>query len=124
MDYDQQRKQLVEGLRLVAAPWDQQTAAMPDFVLVADELGSTFYDGYLLLPQLLKKKLVSENAGMAISRVKEWFDQMPRDRTLTPVETLKTDESWERARELAREALNELDEETGPPDLSHISWTK
>jgi len=118
----QQYDSLVESLRLVAAPYDEQVAAVPAFADLADEVATTFGDAYLLVPQLVRRGFVSEGAAGAIKRLDDWFCEMPRDGSVAGNNSLRYSPFWSAARVLACEALAALKEEMRPPDLRHIFY--
>ncbi len=124
MNPEQQYKSLVESLRLVAAPKEQQVSALPDFVVVTDEVAMTFGDAFLLAPQLVRGGLVTDEAFQALARLDEWLERMPTDGSISSLHSLENHPFWRRSRELATNALFQLKESLGPPDLSHIFWTQ
>jgi hypothetical protein len=70
---------LVDSLRLAAAAPEQQISALPDFVSVTDEVGTTFGSAYLLVPQLEEFGRISADAAIALKRLDDFFEAMPKD---------------------------------------------
>ncbi len=124
MTPEQKLQTVIESLRLVAAPASVQLSVLPDFVSPTDEIATTFGDAYLLVPQLLRAGLINSKAAECISRLDEWFANMPMDGSIADPETLKNHAFWETARKLAAATLEALVEEVRDPNLSHISWTE
>jgi hypothetical protein len=52
------REMLIESVQLLAADFDAQVAALPAFVVVADEVALTFDDCYQLLDQIVAAGLL------------------------------------------------------------------
>ena len=117
-----QYKILVESLKLIAIPYEKQIKVLPNFVNAIDEIISTFYDSFLLLPQIIEEDLISKKAIAAILRCFNWIDLLSRKEGCLTTESLKTDDSWEKVRNLAKKALEEMKVEVTIPDLSHIQW--
>jgi hypothetical protein len=124
MKPEDQYRLLVEALRLMAASPEEQVSSLPDFVCVADEVATTFGDAYLLMPQLERAGLVSQDAALATRRLDDLFEAIPKDGSLADQESFTTHPFWSQARSLAAEALQRLGEETRPPDLSAITWVR
>lgn len=124
MTSEQQYNSLVESLRLIASSADEQLATLPDFVSATDEIATTFGDAFLLLPQLREARKIAPAATEAIIELDDWFSSMPRDGSIIDAASLKSHSFWERARELAVEALRKLGEDRKNPNLEHISWVE
>ena len=124
MKAEQQHESLVDSLRLLAASADTQIDVLPNFVVVTDEIVSTFEDAFLLLPQLERRSMVSPEAAEAVRRVDAWLDEIPDDGSIADASTLATHEFWARGRELARRALISMNEKIVPPRLQGTTWVK
>ena len=122
MTPEQQLQSIVESLRLIAAPADLQLSLLPDFVCATDEVATTYGDAFLLVPQLVRAGLINEAAKESLAELDDWFEDMPRNSTISDRSSLRNHEFWETARKLAKNALRSLGEEVRAPDLSHISW--
>lgn len=121
---EQQYAMLLEALRLVASPPETQIAVLPEFVVATDEISTTFYDAFLLAPQLQRRNLINDIAYDKIRRLDSWFEGMPTDGSIVDNESLSNHEFWNTARQLAKESLISLGEEVCVPDLSHMFWTE
>jgi len=124
MTPQQQYQILVQSLRLVAAPKDQQIAALPSFVFPTDEVATSFGDAFLLVSQLAEGGFITREAVEALTDLDRWFSSMPKDGSVAEVDSLESHNFWQTARELASNALAKLGEEKSPLDLSHIYWTQ
>jgi hypothetical protein len=118
------RAQLVEALRLVAAPAAVQQAALPPFVVVADEIALTYHDAYLLADQVAAAGLVTAQDLARLAELDAHFDALTArgDPTLWTTDALRTVPAWEEARRLAATLLAALGERRAPPDLSWITF--
>jgi hypothetical protein len=117
-----QYKSLVESLKLLASSYDDQKNYLPDFVDVKDEVIATFGDAFLLVPQLVEQDFLSKNAIASVVRCFNWMELATRDENISDLESFKNHENWQKVRELAAKALDDMNEEKGKPDLSHIDW--
>ena len=115
---------VVQALRLVALEPERQVSALPKFVVASDEISTSFYDAYLLVPQLRKRNFVNEQAYETLRSLDDWFENMPTDGSIVENESLGNHEFWNTARKLAKEALLHLKEDICEPDLSHMFWTE
>jgi hypothetical protein len=120
----QQYELLVESLRLMASSPAEQVRALPEFVVVTDEIVSTFGDAMLLMPQLARAGLIKPEANDAIQRVDSWLDSMPMDGSLTDACTLESHEFWRHARTLAAQALDALGVQDRAPTLHQVTWVE
>jgi len=122
MSNDGQYEMLVDSLRLAAASAKEQVEALPEFVSVTDEVGTTFGNAYLFVPQLVEVGRVSTRAAIALKRLDDFFEAMPKDGSIAPDETLRNHPFWAEARRLAAEALEALGEEKRPPNLEGVAY--
>jgi hypothetical protein len=112
---------LLESLRLVAAPADQQLSSLPDFVVATDEVVSTFGDAFLLVQQLQQAGLVSPEVATRLQELDQHFASMPGDEVAEP-ESLASHVFWTRARLIASDALAALLEDKKPPVFRRTTW--
>jgi len=124
MTPEDQYRQLVDSVLLVAASADEQVSSLPTFVVVTDEVATTFGDAFLLVPQLESAGLVSTDAASALRELDNHFEGMPDDDRLADPASLRDHPFWEDARRLAMDALAKLGEDKGPPRLSRITWIR
>jgi hypothetical protein len=115
---------LVDALRLVALPPNEQVAVLPDFVDVPYEIAQTYDDAWVLTPQISEAGLLDEDQCASLARIDRLFGEMrehPLD-DLWTVEAVRTDPLWQRGRELATEALSSLGRSPGRPSFDGITW--
>ena len=117
-----QYKSLIESLRLLASSFENQVEYLPDYVDVKDEVINTFCDAFLLLPQLIENGLLNKEAIASVLRCFNWMNMIVLNDSTSDLESFKNHESWGKVRILAAKALDEMEEEKGKPDLSHIEW--
>ena len=122
MDLKFQYKSLVESLRLLASPFENQVNHLPDYVEVKDEVIAAVGDAFLLLPQLIENDFLTKEAIASVVRCFNWMDMAARNDEISDLESFKNHESWQKVRGLADKALDEMKEKKGEPDLSHIDW--
>lgn len=115
---------LLQSLRLVAAPPEIQISSMPQFVSLPDEIALTFNDAYLISSQLVDENIISIQAFLLLKELSELFDNMSQDKSLWTLQKLENDNSWKLSRQLAIKVLQELDEPFGRPNLNYINWVK
>jgi len=115
---------LIGSVLLVAASADEQVSTLPDFVVVTDEVATTFGDAFLLVPQLERAGLVSSEAASALRELDEYFESMPDDDRLADPASLHDHPFWEEARRLATDALAKLGEAKRPPKLPGTTWVR
>jgi hypothetical protein len=97
-------QRLIESLHLLAADADDQLAALPPFVAVADELALIFDDELRAAepPAAIRDALADLDAML---------DRMSDDRTLWAIEAVHGDLAWTSVRDRARALLRALGEE-------------
>ena len=120
---NEQYNLLIESLLLAAASASEQVSALPDFVVVTDEVASTFGDAFLLVPQLERAGLASRDAVTTLQELDEHFKHTPDDTIASP-SSLHDHPYWEKARRLATDALAKLGEEKRPPKLQDATWIR
>lgn len=108
MELKNEYKSLVESLKLLACSYDEQKSSLPDFVDVQDDVLNTFYESFLLLPPLIEGSYISMRAIAAIIRLNNWIILTEQDQSLMNLAAFKESPEWNKARALARIALDEL----------------
>lgn len=116
---------VVDALRLVALPADEQIAALPDFVDVPDEVLQLYEDAWVLVPQIREAGLLSDEEHEALARLDRHHTTLAgideHDGFWT-AEGMRNDERWARSRQLAREALDCLGRPLGKPAFRGVTW--
>jgi len=117
---------MIQALRLLAADFENQIKALPDYVCIPDEVALTFGDAFLLLDQIREANLVSEQQSAAIEEIDDYLDVIQsKTDTDNPwtLEAMKTSCDWQHLRVLARKALVLLGESPdAKPDLGYITY--
>ncbi len=112
-----QYKLLVDSLKLLGLSYNEQKSFLPDFVgdNIQDDVVSEFDNAFRLLPQLMDDNKLSY---LAVNKILSCFIAMDMNISNTDLtdESFKSGESWERVRELAREALEEMGESLVAPE--------
>ncbi len=117
-----QYKSLIESLKLLSASYENQVKSLPEFVNVQEEVISIFNDAFLLLPQLIESNLITMIAIAWIIRCFNWINILIKNEKTAKLKAFKNHKDWQKIRKFANKALEELKEEKGMPDLSHINW--
>lgn len=107
------RRELVEALRLLAAPYVDQVAALPMGVAIPDEVALTFDDAFGIverstLPDEVLQLLLEIDADLTS------MSQRPSGE-LWQLSALAEDASWDRLRSKARLVLTAMGEENPSP---------
>lgn len=112
-----QYKLLVDSLKLLGLSYKEQKSFLPDFVgdNIQDDVVSEFDNAFMLLPQLMDDNKLSY---LAVNKILSCFIAMEMNISNTDLtdESFKSGEPWERVRELARDALEEMGESLAPPE--------
>jgi hypothetical protein len=106
---------LIEVLRLLAADADQQVAALPDFVVVTDELALLYGDEVLVARARDRQALGSTWA--AVEALDATLDRMSEIKSLWNNEALVSAPEWARVRSESRAILSDLGKPVDRPDL-------
>jgi len=112
-----QYKLLVDSLRLLGLSYVEQKHFLPDFIgeNIQDDVVSDFYNAFILIPQLMEKNKLSYQAVQKTLNCFIYMDMNLSNTDLTD-DSFKNGESWEKVRNLAKEALKEMKEPLTPPD--------
>lgn len=115
---------LVDSVLLVAASAAEQVSALPDFVVVTDEVATMFGDAMLLAPQVERAGLVSSDAATSLRELDQHLERISDDDRLADPASLRDHPFWEEARRLATAALARLGEAKRPPTFPGTSWVR
>jgi hypothetical protein len=109
-------ERLVDTLRALAAPAEEQLARYPDFVVKADELALDFDDALRLVMDCPQIRLEAEQEH-ALERLDDTLERMSGEAnaSLWTARALREREEWAHVRRLARAALAALDHPADPP---------
>ncbi len=127
MTEQQQFLQMVtESLQLMAAKYDDQIRALPEFVHRPDEVALIFEDCIPLAEQLVDAGVVAPDA---LSRMRHINDLLKgysggRAQDFWTTEAMKDDPRWEQLRSLARDAILSLGQSVRSPALDWVSYVE
>ena len=107
---------LVNSLKLLGLPYEDQRKILPDFVSnIQDDVVSEFENAFMLLPQLMEQNKVSFEAVKSILNCYILMGMNISNPEL-PERAFERHESWERIRKSAKQALDEMNEELTYPN--------
>lgn len=115
-------KKIVESLKLLALPFEDQKKCFPEFVDVPFEVLDTFDKVFYILPDIVENQKLKFNSIANLIRLKNLIDftsSNPKLRDLD-VEQFSKSEEWEKIRSFAKEIISELGEELAIPDSNFI----
>lgn len=121
MEIENIYKLLIESLKLLASTYEVQCKSLPDFAVVRDEVIGDFEDVFLLMPQLIENDYISKNAIASIIRCYNIMEMIAINEDKSDYESLiesfKNSKDWQKIRELAKEALINMNEKIEDPDM-------
>lgn len=120
------REVLVKATRLLALDPVSQQRALPDFVLVADELANNFSDALLLADQLIDAGLLTPYQLLRLKDVEAELEALTTraDKRLWTIEALRERQEWKTVRTKALAALEALGGEPSQASLTGISYVR
>ncbi len=110
---------LIQSLQLLAAKYEEQMNAQPEFVDVPDEIALTFSEVYLLVENLDKEDLLTTSQKTALTQIDSVLEQMSKKEDMWTLNSLKTSSQWEDVRLLASNTLKAFNTLKQPP---HLFW--
>jgi hypothetical protein len=116
MNTENHYKRVVETLKLLAAPYDQQQKYLPEFVYVPSDITTSFEDVFLLLPSLIEENAFS---NISIASLLRTYIKMQWCLANLNLDDF-SDGEWNKVRELSKETLLQLGESLGDPDLKYV----
>jgi hypothetical protein len=124
MRADQFWARLVDALQLLAADYETQREAIPNFAHLPDELVLIYSESLLCIEQHTDE-LVDFLSGSALQKLRELDDTLARmsgKPSLWTIDALTHSSEWQQVRERAREILRQLGVPLSPPKLDWISY--
>ena len=118
-------RQLVDALRLVALPADEQVAALPPFVHVPDEIVLYYDDAFQRLPGVLEVGVLREDQAEPLRALDELFAEMtdaPDKAWVWTLPAVENDQRWARTRTLAVAALTAVGAVPDQPQFASTVW--
>jgi hypothetical protein len=113
---------LVQSLQLLAADYEEQVKALPEFVDVPDEIALTFNEAYLLIENFDKEGLMTTSQKMDLRQIDSALEQMSKGEDVWTLNALKTSSQWEDVRLLASNALKAFNIPKQAPDLFWLRY--
>ena len=113
---------LLQSLQLLAASYEQQLQAFPDFVQVPDEIALTFEDVCLFLDEIVHKGFVTPIQKGSIKQLNEALNQMSKDKELWIQSSLQTSPQWEDIRHRANGLLESFHKAKHKPQLFWLDY--
>ena len=99
---------LIESLYLLSLPFKEQEKAVPDFVLVYDEVISSFEDAFLLTPSIIESEILSYSIIANVIRCYNLMEMNLRTESPTYLEDFKSGSSWNKIRIFAGKIHKEI----------------
>ncbi len=119
---DTRLNRLIQSLQLLAACYEQQVNALPDFVDVPDEVALTFSEALLLADPLVKEGLITTGQQAGLKQLDALLEQMSDNKNLWTLTSLQASPEWEYVRHLAENILKSFQIPTGMPNLFWIQY--
>jgi len=113
---------LLQSLQLLAADYEQQVKAFPEYVHVPDEIALTFDDTYALVDSLKSEGLVTSVQDNKLKQIDMLLETMSHDENVWTCEVLRTSSQWEEVRRLARETLRAFHTPRQNPNLFWLHY--
>jgi hypothetical protein len=116
-------KELTEGLRLMASPYDVQVASLPDFAHVPDEiLNAIPSDAWNYMAEV---GLISAAVLEDLRSLDSYLDEIPLPEDYEGMlSQVRCGVEFEELRTKARELLLKLGEKCQAPDFGYVVWIK
>ncbi len=112
---------LKEALQALALPYEDQIKSFPNFAVVTDELVLGYDEIFQKINQLDDNGNLSEGQLAALKSIDDYSEYLSKNHKSIFLEPkkLKTDEKWEKMRQLAMSALNVMAWKLERPNFSH-----
>jgi hypothetical protein len=101
-------KSMIYALKLSAASYDEQIKCMPSFVIVTDEISTTFGEAFLLAEQLLEAGIIDEKIYRKLNDLDNWFSINDENEDLVSLKSLRDSSYWQRVRYMAKSILDDM----------------
>src|SRR5688500_8460327 len=111
-ELDMHYKKVIESLKLMSLPYEEQKLYFPDFVEIPFEVLDTFDNAFLLMPKLIENGLFS-NKGIAwVLRLHNTINLLASNPNFKDLEEgqFRDNEEWDKIREFSKEVLRQLGE--------------
>jgi hypothetical protein len=122
MDASNQYKKIIESLKLLSLPFEEQKKCLPEFVDVPFEIIDTFDNSILLMPNLIELGTIENKVIANLLRLQNLINftlSNPKFKDLEDDEFRMADE-WNKVREMARDTLQIMGEPIEKPNSNYI----
>lgn len=122
MDTKIKYNKVIESIKLLALPFEEQVKYFPEFVEVPFEVIDTFDNAVLQLPLLIELGNFENKAIASILRLQNLINftsSNPKYKDLDDEQFRMSDE-WNKIREMARNTLQTMGKPIEKPDRSYI----
>lgn len=115
-------KKLIESLKLLSMPYDEQKTYFPSFVDLPFELSDTYHNAFLLLPQLIEGYMFSYKTIANLLRLENMLNSLNNNLLFKELEdeTFLENKEWNLIRIFSREILLTQGESCEKPDSNYI----
>lgn len=122
MDRENQYKKIIESLKLLSLPFDEQEKCFPEFVDVPFEVIDTFENAILQLPILIEFGCFDNKIIASLLRLQNLINLILNNPMFKDLdsEQFRIDEEWRKVRVMARDTLQIMGEPLGKPDRNYI----
>ena len=122
MDIQRYYQKIVESLKLLSLPFDEQIQFFPEYVDVPFEIFDTFEKSFMLLPQVLESDKITYQAVPNLLRLHNFINMELRnpDFDILEAEKLCNSREWNIIRELSKEILELMNEPLSKPNPTYI----
>ncbi len=122
MDEQRYYKKIVESLKLLSLPFNEQKKYFPVFVDVPFEILDTFDKAFLLLPKVIEARKVKYDAIANLLRLHHLINSVVNNSDFQHMmeEQINEYKEWIKIRELAKEILQIMKEMLDFPNIEYI----
>jgi len=122
MDTRTQYNKVIESIKLLALPFEEQVKYFPEFVEVPFEVIDTFDNAVLQLPLLIELGNFENKCIASLLRLQNLINftsSNPKFKDLDD-EQFRISDEWNKVREMARDTLQIMGERIEKPDTNYI----
>jgi hypothetical protein len=106
---------MIEVLKLIASPYDAQLVALPNFVVLTDEIALLYGDELKLVKAQGLFDRLSPEVREGLAGIDDVLERMSDDTSLWTNESLRARPEWHGLRAQASQILSLLGQESGLP---------
>jgi hypothetical protein len=119
--FERYLSKIIEGLQcqLLAADFESQVKALPDFVHVPDEVLNEYGNSFLLAKQVPEVELIDKSQYTMMQELDNALDDVPISESYEDALEAMSSTEWEAIRIKASDVLRSLGVEKRTPDLTH-----